>query len=219
MSHRARIAVVEDHIFQRTYTRKLIVAQPDLDVVFEGETLSDLINWLRYSRPHQLPDLVLLDLMAERQPHADPELVKKLVSDGIRVLVLSAMASPPLVRRVIKAGVHGVVGKRDSEHDLFAAIRTVLSNGEWMSPELASIIRNDPRRPTLSDQEERALVLYASGVPIKTVARSIGVKDGTVKKYLQRVRAKYAEAGRPMTSRLEMSKIASEDGYTSFFDL
>lgn len=219
LGRRTRIALIEDHILQRTYTNNLISAEPDMDVVFSGETLPDFVDWLSTAQPQLRPRLVLLDLMVDRQPSANPATVRKLVSSGILVLAFSAMASPPLVRKMLEAGISGIIGKRDSEDDLIRAIRTVLSGEEWMSRELAGVIAHDPSRPKLSDQEERSLVLFASGLPIAEVARSIGVQVGTAKKYLQRVRDKYSEAGRPMRSRLEMYIIANDDGYLAPPDL
>lgn len=210
---RTKVAVVEDHTLQRTYTTRLLASQPDLDVVFAGEALPDLLHWLRGAPPQHRPQLLLLDLMADRRDPADPVDVRRLVSGGVRVLIFSAMTSARLVRSMLESGVSGVIGKRDSEASILNAVRSTLSGREWMSTELAEVIAHDPQRPRLSDQEERALVLYSSGIPLDDVANSLGVKKDTAKKYLQRVRNKYAGAGRPMRSRLEMSRIAEADGY------
>ena len=163
------------------------------------------------SRPH----LILLDLMAERGPNAKPEIVRQLVSAGFLIAVFSGVASPPLARQMVQAGVHGIIGKRDNEPKILAALRTILAGDWWVSPELAVVIAHDQRRPKLSDQEERALVLYASGLSIEAVATSLGVKPNTTKKYLQRVRDKYAAVNRPISSRLKWNQRAAEDGYIS----
>lgn len=192
----------------------LIAAQPDMTVVFNGEELPALMSWLETADKATTPDLVLLDLMVDRRPHVKPETVRKLIRAGFRVLLFSAVVSPPLARRLIRSGVHGLITKRDSEGSILVAMRSVLAGQTWVSPELAEVIAHDPKRPKLSDQEERALILYASGLSVDAVAESIGVKPDTVKKYLQRVRDKYAAVDRPLTSRLEWSRVAAEDGYS-----
>ncbi|UOQ56030.1 hypothetical protein MUN78_09975 [Leucobacter allii] len=204
---------MEDHLLQRRHAELLVAAEGDLTTVYSGEDLAGFMDWLRESAEGERPHLLLLDLMVDRGKDADPELVERLVEAGLRIIVLSAMASPPLVRRMVRAGVHGVLGKRDREEDILAAIRSVLGGQSWMSQELATVIAHDPRRPKLSDQEERTLVLYASGLSLDAVAAAIGVKRDTAKKYLQRLRAKYAAAGRPMRTRFDLSRVASEDGY------
>ncbi len=66
--------------------------------------------------------------------------------------------------------------------------------------------------PSLSHREREALTLYASGLPLKSVARRMAVTEYTAKEYLKRVRRKYGEAGRPANTKLELYWRAVEDG-------
>lgn len=208
-----RIAVVEDHLFHRKRTEDLVRSQPGLNVVWSGETLPEFTAWLDASPDQHRPHLLVLDLKVDRGPNVDPAIVRELTLSGIIVLVLSAMTSPELVRKILRAGIGGIVGKRDSEQDVIAAIWTVLGRGEWITPELASVIAYDAQRPRLSDQEERTLVLYASGMTLDSVAATLGVKKDTAKKYLSRVKAKYAAVGRPASTKLSLNAVAQQDGY------
>lgn len=208
-----RVAIVEDHLLQRKRTEDLIGGQAGLRVVHSCETMPDFLSWLRSADRGLWPHLLVLDLMAERQPNVDPATVEALVKAGLRVMVLSALASPSLVRDIIRAGVGGIVGKRDKEEDIVSAVWAVIQRGEWMTSELASVIASDPNRPQLSVQEERALTLYASGLTLEAVATSIGVKRDTAKQYIDRVKAKYTAAGRPVRTKLDLSRIALTDGY------
>lgn len=211
--HCWRIAVVEDHALQRRHTEQLLNAEQDFHVVFSGESTSDMLRWIRSVDRTEWPQLLVLDLMIERQPSVDVRLVKSLVDAGLRIVVLSALASPPLVRGVIRAGVNGVIGKRDTEATILEAIRAVLAGEEWMTTELASVIAGDPDRPKLSIQEENALVLYASGLTLSEVAFSMNVKPDTAKQYLDRVKSKYNSAGVEAKSKVDLSRIAWMDGY------
>ena len=96
-----------------------------------------------------------------------------------------------------------------------AAIREVAAGRDWMSPRLAYLLATDDAvdRPTLSNQERRALQLYATGLPMKLVARKMSISEETVKQYLDRVRQKYAIAGRASPSKLELYYRAVEDGH------
>lgn len=208
-----RVAIVEDHLLQRQRTEELLGAEDGLRVVHSCETMPQFLNWLSTTNVRERPHLLVLDLMVDRQPSVDPATVKALIDAGLRVLVLSALASPRLVKSIIQAGAGGVVGKRDTEEDILAAVWAVLQRGQWMTTELASVIAGDPKRPSLSIQEERALVLYASGLTLDAVAVSIGVKRDTAKQYLDRVKAKYTAAGRPMTTKLDLGRAAWTDGY------
>lgn len=208
-----RVAIVEDHLLQRKHTEELLGAQEGLRIVQSCETMPQFLNWLGSAGVRARPHLLVLDLMVDRHPSVDPTTVRALVDAGLRVLVLSALASPPLVKNIIRAGAAGVVSKRDSEEDIIAAVWAVLRRGEWITAELASVIAGDPDRPSLSIQEERALVLYASGLTLDAVAASIGVKRDTAKQYLDRVKAKYTTAGRPVRTKLDLGRAAWADGY------
>jgi DNA-binding NarL/FixJ family response regulator len=208
-----RVAIVEDHRLQRLRTEELISAQAGMRVVASFETFPDFMAWVKQSDARQRPHLLVLDLMVERGPSVDPTMVKRLVDAGMRILVLSALASPSLVREVLRAGVGGFVGKRDSESDIVAAAWAVLGRGDWITPELAAVMAGDTDRPRLGVQEERALILYASGLTLASVASALGVKPDTAKKYLARVKAKYAAVGRPVHTKVEMSRAALRDGF------
>lgn len=208
-----RIAVVEDHLLQRSRTEEVINSQQGLRSVFSCDTLPEFMQWLETTTALTRPHLLILDLCVDRGPSVEPATVRKLVNSGMRVLALSAMASPPLVREVVRAGIGGIVGKRDSEADIIAATWTVLGREEWLTSELAGVIAGDSSRPRLSDQEERALVLYASGLTLEAVAKSLGVKRDTAKTYIDRVKEKYSALGRPARSKVELSHIAVTDGY------
>lgn len=67
--------------------------------------------------------------------------------------------------------------------------------------------------PSLSPQEKRLLMLYATGLPMKSVARRMEIRLDTAKQYLHRARTKYAEAGRPAWTKVELHRRAIEDGY------
>ena len=67
-------------------------------------------------------------------------------------------------------------------------------------------------RPRLSAQETRVLVGYVSGLKLEAAARRAGVRPCTAKQYLDRVRRKYRDAGRPAQTKLELALRAREDG-------
>lgn len=209
---RWRIAIVEDHLLQRTLTEKLIESDPDLSVVYAGETLPEFVRWwTRRSEPER-PHLLLLDLVVDRGGYANPALVARLTAEGLRVGIFSALASAGLVRQMILAGANGVIGKRDTVPEILDAIRAMLRGEEWTTPELAAVIAQDPSRPQLSDQEERLLSLYASGLALDAAAARIGVQPGTAKRYLQRIKEKYRAVGRPARTKIELRRAAVADG-------
>lgn len=207
-----RVAIVEDHLLQRRRTEDLVGSLDGIRVVWSGENLTDFLAWARSLEVRNRPHLLILDLMVDRVGEVDPALVRKLVDGGLRVLVISAMASVPLVRSIIRAGVHGVVSKRDPEEEIIGAVLAALERRHWITSDVAGLIAGDANRPRLSDQEERALILYASGLTLDEVAKSLGVQPNTAKKYLERAKRKYTEAGDEVHTKIDIRRVVERDG-------
>jgi two-component system nitrate/nitrite response regulator NarL len=141
--------------------------------------------------------------------------VAAILASGAAVLVLAASDRPVSVRAAMRAGALGYVLKDEATSEVRAAIRAVAAGKDWISPRLAYIFAtdDDPDRPMLSLQETRALGLYATGMPMKSVARRMSISEETAKQYVARVREKYARAGRAAPTKLELYHRAVEDGH------
>jgi DNA-binding NarL/FixJ family response regulator len=205
MDSRMTVAIVDDHALVREGLADICLAHPGITVVYTGEDLAEL------AAVDPPPALVLLDLDLNGRTVTRTQ-AEAILDRGSSILVVSALGSPDTVRAMLRAGVAGFVSKRESTSVLHEAIDAVMAGGSWTTPDLAAILARDPERPQLSEQEQRALVLYASGLKIQSVARQLGVKPTTAKEYIERVRAKYAAVGRPAPTKVHLHTIAQEDG-------
>jgi DNA-binding NarL/FixJ family response regulator len=127
---------------------------------------------------------------------------------------VSALAGPRLVRQALAAGALGYVPKHDPPHVLVQGLRTVARGEPFLTPEIsAALAESDDDVPALSPQELRALRMYASGLKVDSVARRLGVSPATVREYLDRVKRKYEQVGRPARTKAELWHVAAEDGH------
>jgi DNA-binding NarL/FixJ family response regulator len=159
-------------------------------------------------------DVVLLDLdLGDGSTVGDN--VAAIRAAGPAVVILSASDRPGAVRAAMRAGARGYALKNEGAAQVRAAITEVAAGGDWISPRLAYILTTDDAvdRPALSNQERRALRLYAAGLPAKSVALRMSIGEETVKQYLARVREKYALAGRASRTKMELYYRAVEDGH------
>jgi DNA-binding NarL/FixJ family response regulator len=204
------IAAVDDHpIILDSVASWVMAAEGDIRVVGTAATVDALL-----AGPGRRADVVLLDLGLGDGTTVERN-VAAILAAGPAVLVLSASDKPLAVRAAMRAGALGYVLKNEQTCQIQAAIREVAAGRDWISPSLAYIFATDdtPGRPVLSPQERRALQLYATGMPMKSVARKMTISDETVKQYLGRVREKYARAGRAAPTKLELYYRAVEDGH------
>jgi len=204
------IAAVDDHPIIRDSVADWVKAdEDDIRVVATAATVAALL-----AGPGRHADVVLLDLDLGDGTTAEGN-VAAILAGGPAVLVLSASDRPPAVRAAMRAGARGYALKDEQADQIRAAIREVAAGKDWISPRLAYIFATDDAadRPALSQQERRALQLYATGLPLKSVARKMAISEETVKQYLGRVRQKYALAGRDAPTKLELYHRAVEDGH------
>ena len=204
------VAAVDDHpIILDSVAGWVTAAGGEIQVVGTAATVDGLL-----AGPGRQADVVLLDLDLDDGTTVERN-VTAILAAGPAVLVLSASDKPRAVRAAMRAGALGYALKNEQTRQIQAAIREVAAGRDWISPRLAYILATDDAadRPVLSHQERRALQLYATGMPMKSVARKMTISDETVKQYLGRVREKYARAGRAAPTKLDLYYRAVEDGH------
>jgi DNA-binding NarL/FixJ family response regulator len=168
---------------------------------------------LESSLTHTECDVVVLDLSLG-DGSTVTENVKRIQAAGAGVLVHSIADRVASVREALAAGAAGVVPKSAPTTSVIAAIASVaagdvLNNLEWAS---AIDADNDFAKAQLGRRERDVLHLYASGLPLKAVAGQLGIANSTAREYLDRVRVKYVEIGRPAPTKLDLLRRAVEDG-------
>ncbi len=158
------------------------------------------------------PEVVLLDLNL-RDHSAPADNVRRVLSSGARVLVVSTIPDADGVLATIEAGASGYITKDQDLDALVQAIRDVAAGRSVVSPELAFVLSRDarPNRPQLSPQERVVLTAYASGATLQAAARRAGVAYGTAREYLERVKRKYTDVGRPTYTKLDLATRVRED--------
>jgi two-component system uhpT operon response regulator UhpA len=140
--------------------------------------------------------------------------VKGAQATGAAVLVHTIADRVASVRESIAAGAAGVIPKSSGTRTVMAAVATVargdvLNNLEWAT---AIDADRDFARAQLGRRERDVLHLYASGLPLKLVASRLGIANSTAREYLDRVRVKYVEVGRPAPTKVDLLRRAVEDG-------
>lgn len=216
---RNRLVVLEDHPLVRDAMVSLLVphlqdsedSQGDeqgVEVVYAGDSIDEAAAAIET----QGADLVILDLDLNdgRSPVAN---VAAMADLGVPVIVVSALGDPATIRACLAAGVVGYVSKQAKPDEVVEALRSALRGGQPMSPEVASALLIQPDdQLNLSEQERRAMVLYASGLKMESVARRMNVSRTTAEEYIKRVRAKARKAGTPLPTKTDMYRLAQRTG-------
>jgi DNA-binding NarL/FixJ family response regulator len=204
------VALIDDHLLFRQSMSAWFATDPDLVLVGTDRTVPEFV-----ARSVSAA-VVLLDLALGDDSLVEDN-IRTLRGLGAGVVVVSANAAPTIVSRAMLAGALGYVPKDASTDELRAAIIAAAAGCTYMTQDLATALLtyDEPGRPQLSPQELRTIQLYAGGMPMKSVARRLGVSPGAVKSYIDRIREKYERVGRDAPTKVDLYRRAVEDGYLS----
>lgn len=174
-----------------------------LEVVVVTSLWADLLD-----SPALPVDVAILDLhLGDGVPGSTR--VLDLAQRGTACIVLDRHSDTAAAAAAVRAGARAVVTTSDPLDELVTTIRAVAA-GERRVPPSVAPASVDPR---LGRQEERALVLYASGRSIREVAADMRTTEQTIKSYLKRGRRKYRTVGIDIGTRVLLRSHAMREGW------
>ena len=151
------------------------------------------------------PAIVLLDVSMPGM--SGIEILRLLGEQGstAKVILLTAQLDDDALLEAMRLGADGIVLKNGGERTLIECLDKVAAGGRWIPQDLlvrASALReqhkSDPLN-TLSERERELSELLAQGLRNRAIAEELGLSEGTVKVYLNRI---YEKLG--ISSRTEL---------------
>ena len=173
--------------------RALIQSEPGMIVV---GTALDRIEALESASLR--PDIILLDLVLERESSLDflPDLLR--IAERARVLIVTGVPDAELQLRAVRLGAMGVVLKTEPASNLFKAIRKVHSGEAWfrrsmLAAIVTGILRETASKPadpesfkiaTLTSGEREVIRLLGQGLRNKNIGERLFISETTVRHHL-----------------------------------
>lgn len=199
MNRKARLVLADDHALVRDGLRRVIEAEPDLEVVGEAANVAGTIEQVAATQP----DLLVLDVsMPGGGGIAALGEIRK-ASASTRILVLTMHDDPEHLRVALISGASGFVLKHAAGRELVSAVRAVLQGHTYVDPMLAGVALHEVLRPAqtcpptpatafdrLSPREVQVLRDLALGFTNKEIADRIAVSVKSVETYRARLSEK-----------------------------
>lgn len=185
--------VLEDHpLVLGAITDHLSTAFPGATIAYKGAQLPEALEQADSSEATCA--IVDLDLGDGRTPS---ETVMYLRDAGIPVVMISAHEQALLVQDAVIAGASAYVPKRSIIDQLADAVGAAERHEPWLSPDFAAVlVPVEGSTVALDALTERALVLYAAGLPTSMIASRTGIEPGEVRPLLESVIQAYRSPDR-----------------------
>ena len=190
-------------------------AEPPIRVVAVGDRPR-----VATAGPGAEADVVVFDLLLEAGIPSFHALAQ-LVEAGRRVVVYSQAVDNDTILRCLELGVATYLTKAEGREHLIPALLAAARDLPYISPALGGAMVGDRRadRPALSDREREVLLAWFESDSKNLVAARFGLSVKTIETYIGRVRIKYAEVGRPATTKAALVARALQDGLVDLSDL
>ena len=206
-----RILIADDHALVRSGLRKVLDAQPDLEVVAEAVDGADAVE----RALAEDVDLAILDVSMPRLTgiQAAAELQRR--RPEIRVLMLSMHDSEQFLYEALKAGASGYVLKSGADTDIVDACRAAMRGDSFLYPSAVTTLvrdyveqggRGEPF-DVLTPRELEVLKLIAEAYTSKEIAQELVISVKTVEGHRQNILDKLG-----MRDRVELTRYAIRRG-------
>ncbi|HQX58167.1 MAG: response regulator transcription factor [Rhodoferax sp.] len=185
-----RVILCDDHAVVRRGIRDTLADAPDIEVVAEAGSYSEVRDALRNTPC----DVLVLDLSLPGRGGLEVLASLKDTDLQVRVLIVSMYPEDQYAIRCLRAGAQGYVNKAGDPAELVEAVRTVALGKKYVSPAVAQMLVDNLHAPTsevlhasLSEREMQTLLKIASGKRLSDIATELMLSPKTVSVYRSRV--------------------------------
>ncbi|XXN62639.1 response regulator [Enterobacter ludwigii] len=129
-----QVAVLDDHPLIGKAIQYRLAQEDALDLAGAFSQRQQLMAFLQ----RQSVDVLVLDYMLGEEELDGLQMVKQLRVryPEMKILVSSAVEKPAIVQLLLKAGVHGFVGKSEDQEVLIAALHQVCRNKRFLTADM-----------------------------------------------------------------------------------
>jgi len=205
MRSRIRVLIAEDADDIRDYFRRIVSAEPDMEVVALASSGAQAVA----EAARVQPDIVLMDIQME-SGSAGIEAIQeiKLRDPDVKPIVLTIHNRDDLLYRAYTAGAMDYIVKTSATGDILKSIRAAASNSLMVRPEIASKILGECKRVEsqqgmmkevlkvmmrITNTEFEIIKLIYDGYTYRQIAEQRLVEETTIRSEICRILKKFGK--------------------------
>src|SRR5688500_1093143 len=187
------VAIVDDHPLFREGVAHTLAAQPDIEIVAEGESAADALR----IAAERIPDVMLLDVS---MPGGGPSAVRQIAAEYpvIKTVMLTVSEDEDDVTAALRAGARAYVLKGVAARELVRILRAVAAGEVYVTPSLAASLlfeltsgkgASQAANPLdeLTERERQILEGVAAGDSNKEIGAKLHLTEKTVKHHMTNI--------------------------------
>lgn len=181
----SNIIICDDHYVSAVGVETVLREQSQKSIrVRRATTGKKALEYLN----QEAPDLIIVDLGLPDMSGLD--VVKHIRENQIqsRVIVLTGLSSPHILRQVYQLKVNGILRKMSTGQNLSEAMNFLKLNSDktYLDPSVTGILRESDG-PALTPREFEVMELMADGHTSEEIARKMNCSITTIKTYRARI--------------------------------
>lgn len=178
------LVVADDHPVLLAGMEYLLRSDPELSVAGLAGDSTELVNLLSSSAV----DVAVCDFSMPNGRYGDGVTLLRFLQrrfPTLRLVVLTGMESPLVLRSIGQAGVDCIVSKRDPLEQLLPAVRAAHGGQPFISETIAQLLADaatigDADAASLSKRETEVLRMFAEGCSVMQIAERVGRSRKTI---------------------------------------
>ena len=193
MAETLHVAIVDDHPLFREGVAFTLGAQPDIEIVAEGESAADALR----IAAERIPDVMLLDVS---MPGGGLSAVRQIAAQYpvIKTVMLTVSEDEDDVTAALRAGARAYVLKGVAARELVRILRAVAAGEVYVTPSLAASLlfeltsgkgASQAANPLdeLTERERQILEGVAAGDSNKEIGAKLHLTEKTVKHHMTNI--------------------------------
>ncbi len=182
-----RVLIADDHKVVRQGLRLFLRVDPDIEIVGEAANGAEAVKLAR----QLTPDVVLMDILMPVMDGISATTAIRNEHPQIEVLGLTSVLEDTAVVEIMRAGAIGYLLKDLDGDELCRALHAAAAGQVQLAPQVLARLMRELRSPEqieiLTEREKDVLCLLGQGQSNKQIARSLQLREETVKTHVSKI--------------------------------